>query len=439
MLGYTRRHLFIALATILCIASISWVALAYFFPSPPSKFVIAGSFPGGHYERLAHEYKEILARSHVTVEVRTTAGAVDNLKLLQDPNSGIQIGFSQGGISNGKQAPDLLSLGRINHQPFWLFHRVTEPLDDLTELKGKRIALGPVGSGTRAVTEKILGISGVNSETATLMPLAARNAYDALVEGKIDALFLVFTPEEPVLQSMLKDPRIRPMSFTKAEAITRIFPTLVRLVLPRGAIDYERNIPAADVTIIAATNVVLVRKEINPALIDLLMQTMLEAHGEAGLFQKAGDFPTHTDPEFPMAETAVDFYKNGPSFLHRYFPFWVTHYAQRSIAVLTAVIAIALPLFSFAPKLYRGFVAYRLGSLYRRLRVIEASLQKGASSSEFAALEAELESVDRAIHLLGVPMQHSDLYFSIESHLDLVRTRLELRRARLRGQLPSAA
>ena len=54
MLGYPRRHLFIALATILCIASISWVALAYFFPSPPSKFVIAGSFPGGHYERLAH-------------------------------------------------------------------------------------------------------------------------------------------------------------------------------------------------------------------------------------------------------------------------------------------------------------------------------------------------------------------------------------------------
>ena len=154
MLGFTRRHLFIALATILCIAGISWVALAYFFPSPPSKFAIAGSFPGGHYERLAHEYKEILARSHVTVEVRTTAGAVDNLKLLQDPNSGIQIGFSQGGISNSKQAPDLLSLGRINHQPFWLFHRVTEPLEDLTELKGKRIALGPVGSGTRAVTER---------------------------------------------------------------------------------------------------------------------------------------------------------------------------------------------------------------------------------------------------------------------------------------------
>jgi hypothetical protein len=40
--------------------------------------------------------KEILARSHVTAEVRTTAGAVDNLKLLEDTKSGIQVGFSQG-------------------------------------------------------------------------------------------------------------------------------------------------------------------------------------------------------------------------------------------------------------------------------------------------------------------------------------------------------
>ena len=161
MLGFTRRHLFIALATIFASPVFLGSHWSYFFPSPPSKFAIAGSFPGGHYERLAHEYKEILARSHVTVEVRTTGGAVDNLKLMQDPNSGIQIGFSQGGISNSKQAPDLLSLGRINHQPFWLFHRVTEPLEDLTELKGKRIALGPVGSGTRAVTENIVSVASI--------------------------------------------------------------------------------------------------------------------------------------------------------------------------------------------------------------------------------------------------------------------------------------
>jgi hypothetical protein len=101
--------------------------------------------------------------------------------------------------------------------------------------------------------------------------------------------------------------------------------------------------------------------------------------------------------------------------------------------------AIAFPLFSFAPKLFRSFVEYRLGSMYRRLRAIEASLQKCASPSEVSALETELENVDREIHSLGVPKQHSDLFFSIKSHLDDVRAHLRSSRAKLLSQTAKAA
>src|SRR5262249_20645183 len=123
------------------------------------------------------------------------------------------------------------------------------------------------------------------------------------------------------------------------------FRFFLRLVMPRGVIDYERKIPATDVIIIATTNVVLVHKELHPAVIDLLVQTMLEAHNEPGLFQKVGDFSTQTELYFPVAFSARDFYKNGPSFLNRFLPFWMTNYAQRTIAVLAAVTAIMLPLF----------------------------------------------------------------------------------------------
>src|SRR5260370_34699042 len=86
-----------------------------------------------------------------------------------------------------------------------------------------------------------------------------------------------------------KNPRLRPMSFTEAEAVTRIFPFLVRLVLPRAVIDFERIIPVADMVLIGTPNIVLVRKDINPALIDLLAQTIVEAHGKPGIFQQAGE------------------------------------------------------------------------------------------------------------------------------------------------------
>jgi hypothetical protein len=180
------------------------------------------------------------------------------------------------------------------------------------------------------------------------------------------------------------------------------------------------------VILIATTNVVLVRKEIHPALIDLLAQTIAEVHGAPGVFQRAGEFPTQTDPEFPVAEEALDFYKNGPSLLNRYLHFWITNYVKRAIAVL----------FSYAPRLYKWLVEHRLRVLYRRLRIIEANSQKSKMLQDIVALEGEIESLDRETLLSGA-MRHSAQYFAIKSHLHLVHNRIQKRRAELSTPLRS--
>jgi len=428
-----------ALAVTACAVGMVWLVLAILIPAPPSKIVIAGSFRGGHSESLVLRYKAILGKSHVDVDVRTTAGAIENLKLLNDRNSGIQIGFMQGGVANSEQTPDLLSLGRIDYQVFWLFYPAGETLNDLVELKGKRIAVGPEGSGTRIVTQKILEVSGVTSENSTLMSLTPRRAVDALKDGSADAIFLNFSPDSAMLDTLLNSPKFRPMSFTDAEALTRIFPFLVRLVMPRGVIDYQNKVPAADVILIATTNVVLVRKETHPAIIDLLAQTIMEVHSRPGIFQRVDEFPTQSDPEYPMSDEARDFYRNGPSLLNRYLPFWVTNYVKRGIALLVAVVAIIIPMFSYGPDLYRWLVQYRMRALYRRLRAIETTLQTAATAPEITALDGEIESLDRAIHGLGVPMKHSDLYFTLKSHLNLVRTRIGLRHTELSSKRITAS
>jgi hypothetical protein len=153
----------------------------------------------------------------------------------------------------------------------------------------------------------------------------------------------------------------------------------------------------------------------------------------------AGEFPTSTDPDFPMAESAVDFHRNGPSFLQAYLPLRLSVYLKRAIALLVTSIAIGLPLFSFAPKLYKGLVEYRLGAIYRRLRAIEARLQKDVTAAEVLTLEADLERVDQEISNLGVPMQHSQLFFSIKSHVDDVRARLATRLVQTRNQVAKVA
>jgi TRAP-type uncharacterized transport system substrate-binding protein len=439
MLGYTRNHLLVLLAAIVCVMTITSLLLMYFIPAPPSQFSIATGRSNQIYEGIGNQYREILARSKVDLRVELTNGALENIGLLNDPASNIKAGIVQGGVSNGAQSPDLRSLGRINYQIYWIFCKATDTLSDLRQLKGKRVALGPHGSGQRPMTEKILAASGVNSENTTLLGLSAQEAFNAINDGEIDVLFLPFALDSPVLYALLTNPRVKPMSFTEADALIRIFPFLVRLVLPRAVINFEKIVPASDMVLIAASNVVLVRKDIHPALIDLLAQAIVETHGKPGVFEQAGEFPTLTDPEYPMAESARDFYKNGPSVLNRYLPFWITNHVQRALAVFVTVFAIILPLFSYAPRLYKWLVEYRPHSMYRRLKAIEAILHKDVASTQVPELEADLASVDRAIHLLAIPMQHSDLFFSIKSHLDLVRVQLGLRRAELEAGSTRAA
>ena len=227
MPGHGRWYLFKVLAAILCIVGIVWLGLAYFIPAPPAKFAIATGQRNQIYQAIGNRYRDILARSHVDLEVKLTKGAVENIELLNDPASGIKAGIAQGGLSDSSQSPDLRSLGRINYQIYWIFYSATETIDDLRQLKGKRIALGPQGSGQRPITEKILEVSGVSSETTTLLSLSAQDAVNAINEGQIDALFLPFALNSPILRSLLRNPRVKPMSFTEADALTRILPYLV--------------------------------------------------------------------------------------------------------------------------------------------------------------------------------------------------------------------
>ncbi len=88
-------------------------------------------------------------------------------------------------------------------------------------------------------------------------------------------------------------------------------------------------------------------------MIYLLAQTIKEEHGHGSIFHKAGDFPTETDPELPMEDEAIDYYKDGPSFLQRYLPFWMINYTKRLIAIVLAIFAVLIPLLTYAPKVYQ--------------------------------------------------------------------------------------
>ena len=428
MLGISRWQLLKALAAIVGIVGTVSLALLYFIPSAPSRVTMATGNKGGVFPYYGQQYRAIFARFNIELDLRETSGAGENVKLLQDPESGVQIALVLGGISDGKHAPGLLSLGTVGNSPYWIFYSSNEAFDRLSQLKGKRIAAGPVGSGSRLSAEQILGKAGVNSENVTFLPFAASNAVEALNDGKVDAVWTLGAPDAPAISSLLRNPSVRLMSFPRAEAFTRIFPDLVRLVLPQGVIDIDLDIPPNDVTLIGTTAKVLVRDDLHPQIVQLLLQAMVEVHGGSNIFQRSGEFPTGTDPEYPVALAATDFYKTGPSLVQRYLPLWLSVHAQRAIAVLVAAIAIGLPLSRLTPVIYQWIMRRRLIYWYGKLKALESSFEGDPSGKHLPQTQIEqLERIEDAVSHISLPLNFTDQLYNLRSHIDIVRRKITSR------------
>src|SRR4029077_3999239 len=289
-------RLIAGLAALALVIGAAWLVLEYLVPSPPFRVTIATGRKGTTFDYFGERYRAQFARAGIELDVRETAGALENLKLLRDRNSDVQIAFSTGGISDSTQAPDLRSMGLIFNVPFWVFYSSSQSLDSVTQLKGKRIAVGPEGSGARYTAERVLSRANIDAKTATLLPLAGDLAVEALNKNMVDAALLVGGSDAPSVERLLNDPNIRLMNFSSADAFTRVFPDLVRLVLPKGVVQLDPPSPPDDITLVGTTAQVLIRGDLTPAIVQLLAQTLKEEHGGAGLFQRTGEFPAIDDP-----------------------------------------------------------------------------------------------------------------------------------------------
>lgn len=434
----SREALLVVLLALLVAGGGIWVALRLADPAPPAVFVVSAASSGSPYFRNAQRYQETFRRNGVKLEVRESAGSFANLKALSDQASGVHAAFVQGGISGSKDAPGLLSVGRIAYEPLWVFYAGSARLERLTDLKGKRILVGPAGGGTSALALRMLAANGITEATATLINRELPDYVDLLAKGEVDAGFLVLAPEARTIQRLLKTPNVGLMSFANADAYTQRFPFLSRLVLREGVVDFAANLPPVDTTLIATTTAVLVRADAHRALVNLLAQALQEAHGqptadasdEARLFQRVGEFPTANDPEFAMSDEARRVYRSGAPFLQRYVPFWVATMVDRLLVSLVVLLPILIPLLRFAPQIYNWSVRRRILYWYGALKRLEAAARSASSAKERAAKMAELDRIETAVDNIPIPLGFADRLYQLRQHIEVARRRLAAGAAR---------
>lgn len=148
---------------------------------PPSTVVIATDLEGEIYSQIAQRYQEIFARQDVRLELLATNGSVENVKLLRDPRAGVSVALVQSGVTSTAEAPELVSLGTLFYEPFWLFSRVPRPDQPGRLGKGQRMSLGIPGSGTYKHARELTAAVGIDLSRAQVRDLDAVQAGEALM------------------------------------------------------------------------------------------------------------------------------------------------------------------------------------------------------------------------------------------------------------------
>jgi len=415
------------------------LAGAYYFlkPTPPKRVVLATGPEQGAYAAFGKRYAEELERYGVHVELRTTAGSRENLRLLRDDKNGVDIAFVQGGASETVRTPEeeaenevpLISLGSMFYEPVWIFYRAEAAskardgvLRDIADFRGLRVNAGPRGSGIPGVVNRLLAANLMERTDIDRKQLELTQAVVDLLAGRLDAVVMVSAPESVLVQMLLQTPGIRLFEFTQAEAYARRYGFLNAITLARGVVDLSRNVPPRDVQLVAATCSLVAREDLHPALVQLFVQAAGRIHGKGGWISHAGQFPSPLHSEYPLARDAERYYRSGPPLLQRYLPFWLANFVERMWVAILSIAVVLIPVVRVLPPIYNYRIRSRIFRWYRDLRQIEDEIARACAPH--GDLLERLNRLDAKVERVIVPLAYTDELYALRSAIILVRERV---------------
>jgi len=403
-------------------------------PAPANHLVISTSDGEGDYDQYAKLYQDIFKDDGIKLEIRQSTGSAENYARLKDPKSDVDVGFVQDGLGTPDDAPDLVSLGSLYYEPIWIFYHVKldrghVPMTRFSHLLGKKIAVGHVGGGTRLLSERILKAAGVDDKNSHFVDLGWKDAATALRNGQVDAAIFLSTPEDAVIRDLIHDPDLRLMSMDQAEAVSRQIPFLHHLVLPHGAMDLKKGLPDHDIDMVSPTATLLVRDSVHPALKYLLLKAASQVHDDPGIFEKRNEFPIDKVDQFPLADEARSYYKNGIPFWQKHLPFWLATLLDRFLLIIIPIFALAFPILKSIPQAYKWRIRTRIYKLYGELKYLETAMKNEEKQGRTAAQAqdhlSELDRIEEKVKLMKVPLEFAEHLYSLRGHIDFVRLQLK--------------
>lgn len=176
---------------------------------------------GGTYYPLGQEMANVWNKNIENVNVTATESGASVENLAKISNGQFDLGMTVNltaysaykgeGDFNGKKVENMAFIGHIYPEVLQVVTRESTGINSIEDLKGKRIAIGPPGSGTQAATKIILEAHGIKDGDYEAYQEGFGDAKSKLQDGTIDASFgLLGLPDSGFdeLQAAVKDVKL---------------------------------------------------------------------------------------------------------------------------------------------------------------------------------------------------------------------------------------
>ena len=399
--------------------------IAFFKSAPPKHLRMITGPEGSTFHETGLKYAKAMAQHGVKVEILTSTGSLENLHQLSNPKAKIDLALVQGGLFNDEvNLQGVVSLGTIRHQPLFFFYRGKDT-DRLTNMRGKRLAIGAEGSGTRKLALKLLALNKIKpeeNEGTKLLDLKGKYATQALIAGEVDGLFIM-TGDASLndLKKLMRAENVKLMSFKNASAYMRRIDALHNLDLPEGVIDFSRNLPPQTVKLVSVMAEIVAKESLHSAISDLVLDAATAIHGDPGLFQKRGEFPAPIAHDMKLSEDAQHFYKSGKTLLYRHLPFWLASLTGRFFVVFLPILLLIIPLVRTTPAMLRWMGELKIRRRYKTLLKIEREIKATTDGPKLDSLYKEFESVEQDVRNMRVRPAFAEQFYFLRVHIDYVR------------------
>lgn len=431
---WRRRRLWLlasALFVVMLMLSIWWSG-----PGPPRKIVLATGSPEGGNAFFGKIYKEKLGKLGLAVNLLATHGSQENLELLVQGRA--QVAFVQGGIYSDERDPDgvVRGIAALHREPLWFFYRGTEILNSLADFKGKRIAIGPRGSGIEVVGKSLLQVNGINETNSKInYDLNMAGAALALQKGAVDLALLIGPGQSPLVLDLFRHDQLRLLSFRQQDAYCRRFSYLTAVKLPEGVVDLEHNIPGQEIALLAAPAILACREDLHPRAVEEILNVLQAVHKPASLIDPAQKYPSLQEVDMPIHEASERYMRQGESFLTRVLPYWAIWLVYRIQVLILPLLVVWIPFLKVLPAIYSFRINRLLRHHYVVLREIETAIEQSDTPDKLRAqfkvldnLHATMERVSRKI-----PGHMQRDVYHWRSHVAMVREEALARLKRLEG------